>query len=60
MNVKIKLEVDLKVSHELKEKILNDDNALMEFVRDNIFRNNAKFLVSESIEELEQESPYTN
>ena len=60
MNVKIKLEVDLKVSDDLKEKILNDDEALMEFVRNNIFRNNAKFLVSESIEELEQESPYTN
>jgi len=60
MNIKIKLEVDLKVSDDLKDKILNDEKALMEFVRDNIFRNNAKFLVSESIEELEQESPYTN
>lgn len=54
MNVKIKIEVDLQVSDELKDKILSDDKALMEFVRDNIFRNNDKFLTSESIEEIDK------
>lgn len=53
-NVKINIEVDLKVSEELKKKIMSDKDELMKFVRNNIFRNNEKYLVSESIKEIEK------
>lgn len=54
-NIKIKLEIDLKVSEEIKEKIMNNPDELVTFIVSNAFKNNERTLVSESVEEINKD-----